>query len=387
MAIGKITNINIAEHAGKISKKLNPYLASLGSKFEKSQISDFYAKYIDPNGGNNTFPVLAGLMLCVGIAPRFLAAARRNPDNKEATKDELKEIFFRDAQTAAVLLLLLKPLNAIIAALVTKKTGIPMTNKPFEKLFDSTVKGFSAKFKNFIQNPKEKLGIILKNFKDALNPMGGVAAKTNKEHISDYSNYSFESLPKLLERVEKEQGDKTKVFNYIVDGTIKDCSNTLNGNPKKGVASLIDEIKASVDKKGNAIEDLVEEKQNVEKTIESLKVLKEKGIGEIENVINDKESENIKTAVSKYLADENNSLLGKAKGLNGWLRTVALAFEMTYLGFGIPALNQRRLEKKYLREQKDEEDLSQAVSSGNSSTLINKNIKAHEVKLYHKFIK
>ena len=58
-----------------------------------------------------------------------------NPDNKEATKDEIAEILFRDLQTVAIMLFGLKSLNSVISALASKMTGLPMTNKPYQKFF------------------------------------------------------------------------------------------------------------------------------------------------------------------------------------------------------------------------------------------------------------
>ena len=48
--------------------------------------------------------LLAGLMTATVILPRVLTAKKRNPDNKEATRDEVKEILFRDVQTVLIIL-------------------------------------------------------------------------------------------------------------------------------------------------------------------------------------------------------------------------------------------------------------------------------------------
>ena len=84
------------------------------------------------------------------------------------------------------------------------------------------------------------------------------------------------------------------------------------------------------------------------------------------------------------MADQDNALVRDAKRMNAVLRTGALGFEAAYLGFGLPAINQLRLEKKYL---KDNDNCQGASNTKGSGTLIGKNIKAHEVKLYHNFIK
>ena len=63
---------------------------------------------------------------------------------------------------------------------------------------------------------------------------------------------------------------------------------------------------------------------------------------------NDKLDKRLENLLVDFFQDENNTLVYSAKKLNAALRTIALAIESTYLGFGLPALNQRRLEKKYL---------------------------------------
>ena len=382
--IGKIiNNITSTPAYEKACKAINSAAISIGTKFEKSPVKDIYSKCFEPVGANNSFPVLAGLMVFLGVAPRFISAAKRNPDNKEATMDEIKEIAFRDVQTIVILLFLLKGLNAVIASIATKKTGVPMTNKPFEKLFDSSIKSFSAKVQDFISHPKEKLKTIGKNVLSAFNPMGGVWAKTNAEHIADYSNYNFDSMPKLLEKIEYDGGDKKKVFDKILDGTVEKYKSILNGNPKKGIAGIIEEIKATVNKDGTPIEFLRKEQVNAEATMQALQNLKEKGIEGIQNI----EDKNIKQALTDYLSDKDNSMLKSAKALNGWLRTGALAFEIGYLGLGIPALNQLRLEKKYLREHKNDKTPEIAYNTALDSSLVGKNINAQQIKLYHNFIK
>lgn len=365
----------------KLIKAVNAVSTRAGSKFEKSPVADFFNKYIEPVGSNNKFPVIAGFMIFVAIIPRILTAANRNPDDKEATKDEIKEILFRDIQTVGILLFLLKTLNAVIAGKVTDKTGIPMTNKPFEKLFNDNMKAYD-KAKDFISHPVQKTKIIVKNVIDAFNPMGGVCAKTNKEHIADYSNYKFEQLPAFFEKISAEKGDSTKVFNKIIDGTIEEYQKILYGSDKKGVACGINDfLKIAVDKNGAEAKNFIQAKANIQATIQDLQALKQKGV----SAIIDETTENVKKAISNYMADENNSLVKSAKGLNGWLKTGALAFEMTYLGFGIPALNQVRLEKKYLKNKNNE--AGQFIDINTITPATNKKYNENHVKLYHNFIK
>ena len=86
------------------------------------------------------------------------------------------------------------------------------------------------------------------------------------------------------------------------------------------------------------------------------------------------------------MKDKDNALVKQAKGLNAWLRTAALAIESTYLGFGLPALNQKRLEKKYLENQPSFKSNFEKQQKA-SDTLIDKTIRPQEVKIFHQFLK
>ena len=119
---------------------------------------------------------------------------------------------------------------------------------------------------------------------------------------------------------------------------------------------------------------------NAKANLKNLEALQEKGA----DCLSEIKDENIKNLFLNFFKDTNNELVLHAKGLNANLRTGALAFEAAYLGFGLPALNQRRLEKKYLLNEAQNQ---QTDFLNPSSALIEKNIKAHEIKLYHNFIK
>lgn len=383
MAIEKILHsITSSKPFCAISKCANRAFYKLGNivdndKFERA------ANPFDATHSNNSFLGMTALMSGCVILPRVITAFKRNPENKEATWDEVKEILLRDLQTVLVILFMLKSINAIVANIATKKTGIPMTTKPMQKLFDDSITGFKDKVADFISHPIEKIKIIGKNILDILHPTGGNRAYTNEEYISKYSNYSFNDLPKLLKSADDKGGSSSKMFEDIVDGTIENYKKYLNGNSKKGIPGFINWARATINKNGNKNQAIVEGKNNIEATIEELKKLKEQGIEGLKDV---KNKEAVQQALEDYIQDNNNSLVQKSMGLNGWLRLGALIFEASYLGFGLPALNQRRLEKKYLKESQNDV-LAIGNQDKSSGTLISKNIKAHEVKLYHNFIK
>ena len=61
----------------------------LQTALEKSPKKDIFSKIIntiEPTGSNNAFIPMASLMVGTVIVPRVLTAAKRNPDDKEGTK-------------------------------------------------------------------------------------------------------------------------------------------------------------------------------------------------------------------------------------------------------------------------------------------------------------
>ena len=145
MQINKISNLitssklakNVSKASSNAAKKVGSGISSI---LEKSPKADTFKKVlsaIEPTGGVNAFIPMASLMVGTVVVPRVITAGKRNPDDKEATKDEITEILFRDVQTILVVLFLLKATNSIVAGKTTKISGLPMTNKPYEKIFDS----------------------------------------------------------------------------------------------------------------------------------------------------------------------------------------------------------------------------------------------------------
>ena len=395
MQINKISNLitssklakNVSKASSNAAKKVGSGISSI---LEKSPKADTFKKVlsaIEPTGGVNAFIPMASLMVGTVVVPRVITAGKRNPDDKEATKDEITEILFRDVQTILVVLFLLKATNSIVAGKTTKISGLPMTNKPYEKIFDSEEKGIKKIAQNFVQTfaspilTAKKAG---KNLIDTLHPTQGVYALTNDEFVAKYSNYnSIDEIKKMLDSIPSQGGDKNKVFNKIMDILIKDQTTFLEGNNKisKGkVEGLIQQAKRTA--KDGKIDKVMQERiDQGYKILDNLKAIKEKGVDSFNSEIPKDAAEQI----ISFMQDKNNRLVNDAKGLNASLRTAALAFEAAYLGFGIPALNQKRLEKKYLSSEAKKPVKSD--NNGALNPLVDKNIKAHEIKIFHNFIK
>ena len=375
------TNIASSRPVKFVSKKVSQAANKIGkgieNVLEKTPDKDTFAKKalgaFEPTGSNNSFVGLASIMLGAVVVPRVITAAKRNPDNKEATKDEIAEILFRDLQTIAIILFALKSMNSVIANYATKKGGIPMVNKAYKPLFEE---GMSIKDKaqDFIKKPLEKFKAIGKNIVDTINPVGGSTALTSEEYISRYSGYkNIDDIIKLMKDVPEHGGDSKKVFNKIFD--------TLINQQEKTIEELTSKTVKTMGADGTKIPEYETSLKNAKEILTTLKEVKEKGYEDFSN--SGKENEQIKELLVAFFQDKNNALVTDAKKLDGVLRTIALAIESIYLGFGLPALNQKRLEKKYLNENPTEiKTVNEQPTSLNS-----RHIKAQEIKLYSNFLK
>ncbi len=371
LSIDKITSSKAFKTMGEKTDKL---CEKIGSALEKSPKKDTFAKFIqniEPTGANNSFISMATLMFATVIVPRVFAAAKRNPDDKEGTKDEIKEILFRDVQTVAIVLFALKSINSLVAGKATKITGIPMTNKPYQTVFNNKekgLKGMKEKAEEFFQSPGEKLKKIGKNLLDTLHPTEGVRALTNDEFVAKFSHYnSIDEIQKLFNQIGEEKGDPKKVFNKVMDILIKNQKAAMEAEKARNLAGFASNSK------------------NAQTILDELNALKERGL---DGLGEEKLNKEIKDQIISFFQNPDNELVMSAKKLNAGLRTAALVFEAGYLGFGLPALNQRRLKKKYL-ENKNENLNPGSLQSGQGDkfNLTNKNVNEKEAKIFKQFIK
>ncbi len=339
-----IKAITSSSFATSINKGFNNLCYSIGDKFEKSPKKDTFTKVlnkIEPTGANNSFPALLALMIGAVVLPRVTMALKRNPDDKEATMDEIKEILFRDIQTIVIILLATNAIAAGVSGKMSNKVGFALTDKPFEKVFDSDqkgLKGFDEKVQEFVHNPIDKSKKFFKNLVDLINPMGGINAYTNEQIVSKYSGFdSIAEAQKLFNQIAEEKGDKNKVFNTVMD-------------------SLIEKQNAAILNAKNA--QLTGDSVNVdalEKVLNELNEVKAQGVDELlaknDDALKAFENSAVGKQLVNFFKDKENKLVTTGTNTNGVLKMAAFAFNILYLGFGLPMLNEKRLERKYLKEQ------------------------------------
>lgn len=352
-----------------VSQFANRATNKIGKTIQGSKTASKVAKAFEPNGGDNSFFGLASIMLGAVLIPRVRTALKRNPDNKEATKDEITEILFRDVQTILIMLFALKSMNSVIGNLSTKLTGVPMVNKPLKPIFSKNCGDFVDKAKEFAQHPVEKMKTIGSNILAVLNPIGGsksLSGGTIKKNYSSFSSY--DEIKKFYENIPNQGGNSEKVFDKMKKAIIKSQQDIVDGTKKNNARNLTTGILPD-----SAETSIKNAKENIE-FFEKLtyKDFMTEGI----------ESEGANKILIDFFENKDNALAYSASKVNACLRTLALGIEVTYLGFGLPALNQRRLEKKYLSEKPI------GTQHGDTFSPINdRHIKAQEIKLYSNFIK
>ena len=184
---------------------------------------------------------------------------------------------------------------------------------------------------------------------------------------------------KMIIATKEAGGDPQKVYDKIINGAIETQKTLIEGDQDKGIMGLIERAKLTMNSNGKISETSQKEIDNAKNILSSLEALKDKHPEDLLKV------EDVSTinSILNFLKNPKNALVHDGKKLCASLRFAALAFECLYLGFGLPALNQKRLEKKYLKNNPQ----NKPEQTNTSSTLINKSIKANEVKLYNSFVK
>ena len=236
MNISGITS-RVSKYANKakdfVGANLDKFANKVGGTVDNVLENDKFSKKVlkayQPVGSNNSFLGLATIMLTGAIIPRVITASKRNPNDKEATKDEIQEILFRDVQTVGIILFALKILNTIVSAGATAKTGIPMTNKAFQKVFtfvkeDGIIKNLKKNASDFIKYPKEKFSKIGKNILDIIHPTGGNIAMDKISAIATYSNFKTpEEVIACFKQMDKQGGNSKRAYKTFQKAYEKKC--------------------------------------------------------------------------------------------------------------------------------------------------------------------
>ena len=217
---------------------------------------------------------------------------------KARDKDEKREIFTRDLITIAVMLLAMKAIRGGLADMMGRKTGLNLTQNLSK---DQAAKG-------------------IKRLGQYINPMGGIDTLSRQQIESVYSKIDTkDSLVKFLENLKNKGGDSAKALKTIIQ-------------------------------KGEA-----------EGLMESGKKLFGENLDKMDNVVEIvKNADNATLSpILKVLNNANNPLVKTAKSVNAWLQAGALGVVVSFLGFGLPAINKKITEAVHKKDAQKEGQASQ----------------------------
>lgn len=370
MNISKITS-QISSGAQKLTrplaKPMDNLATSVGKLVNKSDAAKKIVDAYELNGGDNQFFGLATIMVFAVLIPRILTALKRNPENKEATKDEINGILRRDVTTILTMLFALKSMNTLAGNLATKLTGIPMTSKPYQKLFNENAKTFG-------QKTLSAIGSLFNNAKDTLNPKGGSKLYSGKTIIDNYTGYrTVEQTQNFLrDTVDGNGGNSKKVFAKIQDSIVEKLESRINELEKSP------KINDKLIRNDDAVElEFRKQQLGIFKDLTHEKFMSLKATEDNKGTL-----DKIEQGILDFFESKDNPIAKTANTVKVLLQTAALGIETFFLGFGLPSINQKLLEKKYLGEKPIGEQRGDTFSPVND-----RHIKAQEIKLYSSFMK
>lgn len=339
--------------------RVTQQIPSLVPRISKAANSEGFSKgfkLFEPNGADNSFFGLATIMALFVVVPRVKSALKRNPDNKEATMDEIKEILFRDLQTIAIILFGLKSMNALVSNLATKFTGIPMANNPYKKVLGKGSETLLQRGQNFLSN------VI-----STISPLSSATRSMNAADVASNMSYGRRSdIIKYLNSVESLNGDKKAVFRKIKQSAIDSLEGSIKNSKRHGYNT-----------KGKEATEA-----EINKLSKKIQYFKDLTLETFMDETVELDADNMDVLCQALKNKETNALAKSVNGLNSYLKTAALGIEVGYLGFGLPKLNQKRLEKKYLSEKPIGEQRGDTFNPIND-----RHVKAQEIKLYSQFMK
>ena len=289
-------NVNFT--GGGISK----LMGDLGSKIDPANFNKMSnaAAALESKGINVARPLFYTVITSCTLIPRLIQSTKRDIASSKKNGgpvqwDETSNILRRDVTTILTILFAMEGLGSIMAHKGSKKSGVILTSKIFDKN-----DGFFRKFIDFF------------------NPEGGVQVLSKQENTAQMSNFAnLDEVMRYLQDTEKKNGNLHKLFNL---GSRKGAKSEFYNAAKKVFGDVID---------------------NKELTFEQLSAqiakggLDDKAISELLDILND---------------TSKNPLLGFANKINAIFQTVSLAIVTGFLGFGLPKINEIIIKNKYLKK-------------------------------------
>lgn len=269
----------------KVSQNFNNTLIKLGRSVQKDgSFASKVNKFTEGRGINPGRGAFLALISICTLVPRFLQA-------RDA--DERSEIVRRDVTTILTITFAMKAIKAGLSALMAKKSGLPLT------------------FTNIPENAnplKKALGYFQQK---------GTTAFSAEDITANYANIDGkEALTRFLGFVDDNKGSVGKVLTFDRakgsrgDGALTQAAKKLLGEnfdftkPGKEIIAAVQSKDAS-----------------------------NSAFSELSNILKDTNA----NPISKF-----------GKGINAKFETVALIAVASFLGFGLPKLNEKLTKDKYL---------------------------------------
>lgn len=304
---------NISKAVENIGYKVAP--KNPDGAFSLSKI----ASKLESDWINVARPVFYALVSVFTLGPRFAQSIKRDVANakENGTKnqwDETKNIARRDVTTILTILFAMKGLSSVMASSASKKSGIMLTNKAFDK--DSS---------------------LFQKFKDALSPDGGVIANSDKFNASRLSNFNnVDEITRLFNDNEKNLGVGS--MNKIINLGAK-------GDEKTKLQTIMEGLLGS-----DAISNKALEAKTVEKALKAPE--NKQYADELLNLMNDK---------------NNNPLLKAANRSNALYKNISFVLVAAFLGFGLPKLNEFLIKRKYKGDSKNKAEAADSKKTDNKA--------------------
>lgn len=289
------TGGGISKIASDLGKKVAPNGDGVLSKL---------APKLESNWINVARPMFYVLITGFTLVPRLIQSTKRDIESSKKNGgpvqwDETSNILRRDVTTILTILFAMEGLGSLMAHRASKNKGIVLTNK----ILDNKT-GFFKKCANF------------------LNPDGGVQVLSKKQNTAQMSNFAnMDELMRFFRDEEKKTGGIYKLLH--IDANSKKGENALFYNALKKVFGSV------VDKKDIKVDDL---QKVLDKAGDNLN---KDAVGELLGVLND---------------TEKNPLLRFGNKINAIFQTLSLAIVTSFLGYGLPKINELVIKRKYLKD-------------------------------------
>lgn len=308
----------------RIAPKISQGVSKLGSYINNPNNTNKFAhkvinavnNFVQGEGYNPGNGAYYTLITAFVLAPRLLQA--REPD-------EFREIATRDIATILTILFAMKGLKSGMCSAAQRSSGLVMVKDAVDK---NTGK--------------------LKRVLGYLNPMGGVTALGSDDILSRYSNIQTQnSLANMMKTVSKEGGDLAKMFAIETreNSFIRFCKSVIGKKTKRPLYDAAKKMfgegfeKLSNEELINKVKNITPESRDAADGL--LAVVGSHAFDTVSKVGDDVKLDGI-------LNGKANPFTNYARTISSRFETLSLAIVASFLGFGLPKINEQLTMKKHL---------------------------------------